>query len=111
MIHVIEMSADHPQVHPDDTLQSRSDMKSANQENRMSIDAAERSQISATHYVPITSFGFDSLGCILAILYTAMSTTRETIATLTTPFMAKALRKMMTATAPNTQIIEMMICI
>jgi hypothetical protein len=86
-------------------------MKSADQENRVSIDAAERSRISTTHYFPVTSFGFDSLGCILAILYIAMSTTRETIATLTAPFMAKALRKMMTTAAPKTQIMEMMICI
>jgi hypothetical protein len=111
MSRVIEMSADHPQVHPDNTLQSRTDMKSADQENRMSIDAELRPQISATHYVPVTSSGFDSLGFILAILYTAMSTARATIATLTTLFMAKELRKMMTAAAPNTQIIAMMTCI
>jgi hypothetical protein len=107
----IEMSADHPQVHPDNTLQSRTDMIFADQKNRMSIDTELRPQISATHYVPVTSSGFDSLGFILAILYTAMSTARTTIAILTTLFMAKELRKMMAATAPNRQMIAMITCI
>ena len=77
----------------------------------MSIKVEKLSQISVTHYFPAMFSRFDSLSFILAILYTAMSTTRATIATLTTPFMAKVLRKMMTATAPNTQSIAMMICI
>jgi hypothetical protein len=68
MSHGIEMSADHPQVHPDNTFQYRSDMKSTDQENRMFIDAEERSQISATHYFPVSFSDFCSFGCILAML-------------------------------------------
>jgi len=82
----IEISADYPQIHPDNTLQSRTDMKSADHKNRISIDTELRPQISATHYVPVTSSGFDSLGFILATEITATAHARTTIAAVTNPF-------------------------
>jgi hypothetical protein len=105
----IEMSADHPQVHPDNTLQSRTDMKSADQKNRMSIDAELRPQISATHYVPVTSSGFDSLGFILATEITATAHARTTIAAVTNPFKSIIFTNMMAAIQPTIPIPAMIL--
>jgi hypothetical protein len=109
MSHGIEMSADHPQVHPDNTLQSRSDMKSADQENRMFIDTEERSQISATNYFPVSFPDFVSLGCLILRQYPTMSINEATIGSLTLLLMSSILSNMTIPKAQNKPIIAMIL--
>jgi len=76
----------------------------------MQIEPDGRSQISITRYRSVSYSDFVSLGCILAIPYTAISTTGMTIAALIPPPMSRVLRNMIIPAAPNTPIIARMTC-